>query len=123
MPGKHGCHPVRFDFDSLAKSIALGYRVHRIPQSEFNYGATRQLALTLCPDADIFIYMTQDAILASPDSIANLLHPFADEKVGAVCGRQLPHADASPLAFHARTFNYASVSVDQIPGGRGKARH
>jgi rhamnosyltransferase len=96
--------------NSLAKSISLGYRVHQIPQSEFNHGATRQLALTLCPDSDIFIYMTQDAILASPDSISTMLKPFADAKVGAVCGRQLPHADASPLAFHARTFNYAAVS-------------
>lgn len=77
-----------------------------IRRTDFNHGATRQLALSLCPDADIIIYMTQDAILASPDSIKNILAPFEDEKVGAVCGRQLPHADASPIATHARQFNY-----------------
>lgn len=81
-----------------------------IPQSEFNHGATRQLALSLCPDSDIIIYMTQDAILASPDSIKNILAPFEDEKVGAVCGRQLPHFDASPIAAHARGFNYPAES-------------
>ncbi len=88
-----------------------GARVVTIAPSEFNHGATRQLALSLCPDADIFIYMTQDAILASPDSIANILKPFADEKVAAVCGRQLPHEDASPLAAHARLFNYPAAAT------------
>jgi rhamnosyltransferase len=85
---------------------AAGAQITGIARSSFNHGATRQLALTLCPDADIIIYMTQDAILASPNSIKNILAPFRDEKVGAVCGRQLPHADASPIAAHARLFNY-----------------
>lgn len=88
----------------------MGAHVVTIESSSFNHGATRQMALSLCPDADIFIYMTQDAILASPDSIANILKPFADEKVAAVCGRQLPHEDASPLAAHARLFNYPADS-------------
>ena len=96
-----------------------GNSVHIIPRSTFNHGATRQLALSLCPDADIIIYMTQDAILATPDSIKNILAPFEDNKIGAVCGRQLPHTDASPLAAHARLFNYSAESSiksrDDIP--------
>lgn len=88
----------------------IGFQVYQIPRTSFNHGATRQLALSLCPDADIIIYMTQDAILASPDSIKNILAPFDDKKVGAVCGRQLPHADASPIAAHARLFNYSAES-------------
>lgn len=95
---------------STAFFEANGARLHVIPRTSFNHGATRQLALTLCPNADIIIYMTQDAILASPDAIKNILEPFDDEKVGAVCGRQLPHADASPLAAHARLFNYPAGS-------------
>ncbi len=87
-----------------------GAEVVGIPVSSFNHGATRQLALTHCPDADIIIYMTQDALLASPDSIQNILQPFENAEVGAVCGRQLPHVDASPLAAHARLFNYTAES-------------
>ena len=106
--------------DGIADRLKeIGARFHIISPSSFNHGATRQLALTLCPDADIIIYMTQDSILASPDSIKNILTPFEDEKVGAVCGRQLPHADASPLAAHARLFNYSAESSiksrDDIP--------
>ncbi len=81
-----------------------------ISRSSFNHGRTRQLAADLCPEADIIIYMTQDAILASPDSVKNILTGFNDEKVGAVCGRQLPYPDASPIAAHARLFNYPAVS-------------
>jgi len=87
-----------------------GCSAYVIPRSSFNHGATRQLALNLCPDAEILIYMTQDSILASPDSVKNILTPFKDEKVGAVCGRQIPYPDASPIAAHARLFNYQAVS-------------
>lgn len=95
---------------TLVKAKKLGFICHTISKTDFNHGATRQLALTLCPDADIIIYMTQDSILASPDSIKNILAPFEDEKVGAVCGRQLPHKNASPIAAHARLFNYPAIS-------------
>lgn len=90
--------------------LANNFIIHRISQASFNHGRTRQLALSLFPDADIIIYMTQDAVLASQDSIENLLCPFEDEKIGAVCGRQLPRQDDSPIAVHARMFNYPSNS-------------
>lgn len=110
---------------SFENALSCGYTVRQIQKSDFNHGATRQLALTLCPDADIIIYMTQDAILASPDSIKNILAPFADNKVAAVCGRQLPHADASPIAAHARLFNYqaesSTKSIHDIPRSGIKA--
>ncbi|MGD9679418.1 MAG: glycosyltransferase family 2 protein, partial [Vulcanibacillus sp.] len=98
------------DDGSLFYSEILSFDVHKISRQYFNHGATRQLALTLCPDADILIYMTQDAFLATPNAIKNILAPFEDEKVGAVCGRQLPHTDATPIAAHARLFNYPAVS-------------
>ncbi|MBK5276431.1 MAG: glycosyltransferase family 2 protein [Desulfuromonadales bacterium] len=89
----------------------LGCSVHTISKTSFNHGATRQLALSLCPEAEFLIYMTQDSILASPDSIIKILSYFEDNKIGAVCGRQLPHFDASPIASHARKFNYPEKSV------------
>lgn len=105
--------------NSIDNARSFGCTVHEIEKSSFNHGATRQLALNLCPDAEIIIYMTQDSILASPDSIKNILKPFEDEKIGAVCARQLPLADATPLAAHARLFNYSAKSSikskDDIP--------
>jgi rhamnosyltransferase len=98
------------DDDTVGAFQRCGFEIHQIPRSSFNHGATRQSALTLCPGADIIIYMTQDAFLATPESIKNILEPFNDETVGAVCGRQLPHAGASPIAVHARLFNYSAGS-------------
>jgi len=89
---------------------AAGFRVHTIPRTEFNHGATRQHAVDLCPDADIIAFMTQDAILASPASLQQLVHAFDDPQVGAAYGRQLPAADATPIAAHARLFNYPPQS-------------
>jgi rhamnosyltransferase len=107
------------DDGSLQGLANAGYIVHNISRNEFNHGATRQLAVNLFPDADIIIYMTQDAILANPDALQCLVASFADATVGAAYGRQLPAADASPIASHARLFNYplksGIVSCEDIP--------
>ena len=83
-----------------------GLSVHVIPRMQFNHGATRQLAVELCPEAELIIFMTQDAILADPDSLQRLVNAFADPLVGVAYGRQLPAPDATPIAAHARLFNY-----------------
>ena len=73
---------------------------------DFNHGGTRQRMMDEHPNYDIYVFLTQDACLADKESIRRLISPFFDSKVGAVCGRQLPHMDATSLAQHARHFNY-----------------
>jgi len=94
-------------------------RIHIISKNTFNHGATRQLGVAMAPDAEIIIFMTQDSLPVSVDAIKSLVACFADPKVGAVCGRQLPHLNASPIASHARLFNYVGESStktrDDIP--------
>lgn len=91
-----------------------------VNSSDFNHGGTRNLAAKLLMDnVDVFVFLTQDAILASPLTIFEIIKPFSDPLVAAVCGRQLPHIDANPLAKHARFFNYPEISaiktIDDIP--------
>jgi rhamnosyltransferase len=81
-----------------------------ISASDFNHGGTRNLAAKKLSDSDILIFMTQDAILATPNALENMVALFYDLDVAAVCGRQLPHDDANPLAIHARLFNYPEKS-------------
>jgi rhamnosyltransferase len=81
-----------------------------ISSNNFNHGGTRQMMVEQNPTYDFYIYLTQDAVLANQDSISNIMRPFHDPKVGAVCGRQLPHPDANILARHARIFNYPNKS-------------
>jgi rhamnosyltransferase len=62
-------------------------------------------------DADVLIYMTQDAIPATADSLQRLRDAvLSDERIGVAYGRQLAHPGASLLAAHARAFNYPDSS-------------
>jgi rhamnosyltransferase len=98
--------------DTVALAQAAGFTVHSIARSSFNHGGTRQLGAELAPEADVLVYLTQDAFLENSESIQELLKPFADPEVGATYGRQLPNPDARPIEAHARLFNYpASSSV------------
>lgn len=87
-----------------------GFNVRIIPKSEFNHGGTRQLGANTLPDADIILFLTQDALLANDDAIARLVSVFDDKRVGAAYGRQLPHNNAGPIGAHARLFNYPAKS-------------
>jgi rhamnosyltransferase len=87
-----------------------GYEVVRIDRSDFNHGGTRQSALDWVPWARIVVYLTQDAVLATPDSLDRLLSAFEDQDVAAAYGRQLPRLGAGPIESHARLFNYPPQS-------------
>lgn len=87
-----------------------GFRVAEIEREAFNHGGTRQWAADWASEAEILVYLTQDAILASPDALRNLLAAFDDPLVGAAFGRQLPRPDAGPIESHARLFNYPGTS-------------
>jgi rhamnosyltransferase len=89
---------------------ASGFRVVGIPRNDFNHGGTRQWATKFFHDEEIFVYLTQDAIMASPNSIAELLGAFRDPEIGAAYGRQLPRTNAGPIETHGRLFNYPAIS-------------
>lgn len=103
------------DSSSTDQTVSLaeqaGFFVHKIAKSDFNHGGTRNLAVKFVDvESEILVFMTQDALLADEFALENLLKPFSDPKVAAVCGRQLPHKEATPLAAHARLFNYPAES-------------
>jgi rhamnosyltransferase len=80
--------------------------VFQIDKSNFNHGGTRQLLIDRNPGYDFYIFLTQDAYLEDCDGFRKILDPFMDSRVAAVCGRQLPHHNASLLAIHNRLYNY-----------------
>jgi rhamnosyltransferase len=87
-----------------------GFTVCSIARDEFNHGRTRQKAALMLSDAQILVYMTQDAVLAGPDELNKLLAAFDDPRIAAAYGRQLPRLQAGAIEVHARTFNYPEVS-------------
>jgi rhamnosyltransferase len=106
--------------DTVVLARVYGHEVRVIPRSEFNHGGTRQSGVDSLPEADIVVFLTQDALLASPNAIERLLAAFDDRQVGAAYGRQLPHRNAGPIASHARLFNYPPEN--QLRGLEDRAR-
>lgn len=83
-----------------------------IPRDTFNHGATRQDAFErVRKGVDVVVFMTQDALLADEQSLANLVGAFDDPTVAAAYGRQLPHPEADHFGAHARLFNYGGQSA------------
>ena len=88
----------------------LDIRIKDIDSRDFNHGGTRQMGVDMCHGKDIFIFMTQDAVLADEYAIENLVRGFDNEQVGCAYGRQLPHRDANVFASFARLHNYPAES-------------
>jgi rhamnosyltransferase len=93
------------------KARSSGIEVIQIPRKDFNHGGTRQWAVEYLSDCDVVIFLTQDAILASTDSLKHLIARFDDPAVAVAYGRQLPHQWAAPIEAHARIFNYGDESL------------
>ncbi len=76
-----------------------------IDKSDFDHGGTRNYGAHLS-DADIILFMTQDAVPEDKDLIRNLLESFRNPQVAAAYGRQLPRKNAGTIEKYTRTFNY-----------------
>ena len=99
------------DFSALPS----GWQYLRIAAADFNHGGTRNLALEHLPaGTTVVVFMAQDALLADAQAMQKLVAALADPAVACAWGRQLPHVHtslvASPIAVHARAFNYAATS-------------
>lgn len=94
---------------TVARARAAGHQVIEISPSEFSHGGTRQKAVDAL-ECEFVVLLTQDARLASPDSLSNLLFAFDDPSVALAHGRQLPHPRATLSARVLREFNYPAQS-------------
>lgn len=94
--------------ESLARTA--GYRVVTVPQKDFNHGGTRQLAQKYVPEAEFLLYVTQDVVFATSDSVQHLYRTMDNPRIGAAYGRQLPRDEAGPIERHARLFSYPAIS-------------
>jgi rhamnosyltransferase len=92
------------------RARTAGFRVIEIDRAAFRHGGTRQCAALSVPDADILIYLTQDAIPHGVRSFHNLVSAFRDPDIAAAYGRQLPRPRATAIEAHARLFNYPPSS-------------
>lgn len=95
--------------NSAETALRHGFQLEAISSADFDHGGTRNAAVR-GDCADIYMFLTQDAVVACPTALDTLLAAFADPQVAVAYGRQLPHRDANPIAAHARIFNYGPKS-------------
>ena len=91
--------------------IAREYTDHIIiiPQSEFDHGGTRTKAAKIA-SGEIIVFLTQDALPVTSDTIEKIVSVFTDPDIAAAYGRQIPYPDSSIFGKHIRSFNYPEFS-------------
>jgi rhamnosyltransferase len=87
--------------DTLKYARNYPVRVFKINRDEFGHGKTRNMGARLA-EGQYVVYLTQDAIPADNNWLANLLINLKKEDIAGAFGRQIPHKTANPLDF----FNY-----------------
>lgn len=85
-------------------------QVIHIEKSQFDHGATRDMGFRMS-NADVVVFMTQDAIPADEKMIEKLVTPlFANESIGVSYARQLPAPNCDVIERYTRKFNYPEES-------------
>ena len=82
--------------------------IHHISGKEFDHGKSRNFGAKKS-EADIFIFMTQDAVPANEYLLEKLIAPLNDETVACSYARQLPAEDATMTEQLTRAYNYPAV--------------
>jgi rhamnosyltransferase len=95
----------QYNMGDLLKQYANRMELFHIKKEEFDHGGSRRFGVEQSL-ADFFICMTQDAIPANSHLIEQLMMPFSDPQVSAVCARQIPAQDCNLVERFTRQFNY-----------------
>ncbi|MBP5294364.1 MAG: glycosyltransferase [Lachnospiraceae bacterium] len=84
--------------------------IHRLQKSEFDHAGTRNAAVSFS-DADLVLFMTQDAVPEDVHFIEELVDGMEkDEKIAVSYARQLAKKDTKPIERLIRRFNYPEES-------------
>ena len=82
-----------------------------IEPDQFDHGGTRNMGAGMS-DADIVVYMTQDAIPVDEKLIGTFAKIFEENPdIGIAYGRQLPREECNIIERYARRFNYPEKSL------------
>lgn len=83
--------------------------LEHIEEAEFDHGGTRCMAVNQSA-ADIFVFMTDDALPADDKLLEKLVEPIESGKASLAYARQLAAKDADILEKLTRKFNYPEES-------------
>ena len=88
-----------------------GIQLLEIRKSDFNHGSTRNLGLKIAQH-EIVIFMTQDALPASNDTLKEIVSMLTSRNdIAMAYGRQLPYTETKTFGRLARLTNYPAQSI------------
>ncbi len=93
----------------IPNDYSIDIQIFYVDKKEFDHGGTRKFGASLS-NADILMYMTQDAIPVDEFLIEKLIEPYEDSLVSATYARQLPNSRADIIERYTRNFNYPNES-------------
>lgn len=93
----------------IAANKLVKVEIHAVKKREFDHGGTRHAAARHS-DADIMLFMTQDAVPADKLLIEKMNESFADPSIAAVYARQAAKEEADAVEIYTRIFNYPETS-------------
>ena len=98
-----------YPIEQILEELPCPYTVKQIKKSEFDHGGTRRLGAKIS-DADVVIFMTQDAVPADTHLTEKLMEALGQENVAVAYARQLPKEDCHIAEQYTRQFNYPDRS-------------
>ncbi|TAH67599.1 MAG: glycosyltransferase [Anaerolineaceae bacterium] len=99
----------RKDEFEIPDNYSIDIQVFYVEKEDFDHGGTRKYGAALS-DADILMFMTQDAVPVDEFLIETLLEPYKDSHVSATYARQLSISKANIIERYTRNFNYPKES-------------
>lgn len=91
-------------------SMSEKLKVTKIQKSEFDHGGTRRMAADES-NADIIVFMTQDAMPFDDKLLEELLRPFEKDKVAVTYARQMADHLCGKIEQFTREFNYPDKNI------------
>lgn len=99
----------KYPIEECLDNLSCSYHVYHIPKTEFDHGGTRLFGARQS-EADVMLFMTQDAVPADKFLVEQLVKGLADENTAVAYARQLPKEDCSIVERYTRQFNYPDKS-------------
>ena len=97
-------------FPTELESEPYQIEVTHIRPEDFDHGGTRNMGASIS-QADIVLYMTQDAVPEDERLIETFANVFEKHpEIGIAYGRQLPREDCNVIERYTRRFNYPEKS-------------
>lgn len=97
------------EFD-IPDDYSIDIQIFYVDKVDFDHGGTRKYGASLS-QADILMYMTQDAVPADEFLIERLIEPYKDSQVSATYARQLTNSKSDIIERYTRNFNYPKESI------------